>query len=81
MNTECTYYDLGKLRLTNGTNKYEGRVETCQLISQQQYVWWSVCSSQWDTREATVVCRQLGYMENYTQRGKSAGKVMKAKSG
>ena len=46
----------GEVRLQDGTHTSNGRVEVCQ-----DGMWGSVCSSGWDTMDASVVCRQLGY--------------------
>lgn len=50
--TECTH---GQIRLA-GTSNLIGRVDIC-LAGQ----WGSVCADNWNTAEASVACRQLGF--------------------
>ena len=47
------------VRLVDGESERAGTVEVCQ-----NGLWVPVCSDQWDTPDATVVCRQLGYYYN-----------------
>ena len=46
----------GTVRLTGSLSPYEGRVEVCAHGTLG-----IVCSNNWDIREASVVCNQLGY--------------------
>lgn len=51
---EC---DGTEIHLIDGQTALDGRVEICQ-----GGLWVPVCDDKWDYREATVVCRQLGYI-------------------
>uniref|UniRef100_A0A1X7V0V9 SRCR domain-containing protein n=1 Tax=Amphimedon queenslandica TaxID=400682 RepID=A0A1X7V0V9_AMPQE len=53
INSSCT---SGDLRLTDGSNQFEGRVEYCV-----NGMWGSVCDTNWNNYNTYTVCRQLGY--------------------
>ena len=48
----------GDIRLQGGTTIYEGRVEICN-----NGVWGTVCDDFWNTPDANVACRQLGFRD------------------
>ena len=54
----------GAVRLMNNsgasTGSGEGQVEVCYNNS-----YWTVCDDRWDRLDAGVVCRQLGYSDNF----------------
>ena len=48
----------GNIRLDGGDSLYEGRVEVC--INGH---WGTVTDDGWGTKDATVVCKQLGFLD------------------
>ncbi len=51
---QCTE---NSLRLVGANVPNEGRVEICI-----NNAWGTICDDGWDINDATVVCRQLGYL-------------------
>ena len=49
----------GEVQLVNGSVPNEGRVEVCV-----DSVWGTVCNDRWESDDAEVVCRHLGYRTN-----------------
>ena len=49
------------MRLVGGKDTIEGRVEICS-----NGVWGTIFSGGWDSRDATVACKQLGLYQPYS---------------
>ncbi|XP_041375843.1 deleted in malignant brain tumors 1 protein-like [Gigantopelta aegis] len=61
---------ITKIRLADGSAGDRGRVE---VYLQGPNQWGTVCDSLWNDRDATVVCRQMGYSEGTALRGAAFG--------
>ena len=46
----------GDVRLVSGQSSLEGTVQVCVFGS-----WGTICHNSWDSRDAYVACKQLGY--------------------
>ena len=55
----------GDIRLVNGSNKFEGRVEYCNNSQ-----WKSVCTAGFSMQEIIVACRQIGFFGNFNRKFK-----------
>ena len=56
------------VRLIDGINKLEGRVEI-----QYQGIWGTICDDGWDDIDATIVCKELGFLNGTVTNGTQFG--------
>ena len=72
------------IRLADGPNPNEGRVEIFRGISEAGEVygtWGTICDDQWDLKDAAVICRMLNYSgvlaaPMYAAYGGGSGKIL-----
>lgn len=60
-----------QVRITGGRTPYEGRVEVLRTNTNGTQHWGLICGEGWGTKEAMVVCRQLGL--GYSNHGMQVG--------